>query len=126
MIHRRSEYNIGRKRKKRKSPAASAYAPAEDSGGMTMRNLKQFFLHKKDNGEEDASLFQLWVEAAEQYASAAAMFSDTADPALIEAAIFDMKAAEARRSFALQQLRASDSSARPGGVLRTDDRRDTE
>ena len=32
------------------------------------------------------------------------MFSDAADPALIEAAIFDMKAAEARRSFALQDV----------------------
>ncbi len=59
-----------------------------------MQAFKQFFSRQKGGGE-DAPFFKMWREAAEQYAAASVMFSDAADPALIEAAIFDMKAAEA-------------------------------
>lgn len=90
-----------------------------------MQTFKQLFSRQKSGGE-NASFFKMWREAAEQYAAAAVMFSDAADPALIEAAIFDMKAAEARRSFALQQLRLSGGSVQSVGVLRTNVRRSAE
>ena len=90
-----------------------------------MQAFKQFFSRQKGGGE-DAPFFKMWREAAEQYAAASVMFSDAADPALIEAAIFDMKAAEARRSLALQQLRSSGGSAQPDGILRADVRRSAE
>lgn len=85
---------------------------------MLKRHLKRAFAAKKQDPAEE-SFFRLWREAAAQYAAAAMLFSDAADPALVEAAIFDMKAAEARRSFALRQLRALDSAAQPRGLLRT-------
>jgi len=48
---------------------------------------------------------RLWRAAGERYAHARRMFSEATDPNLIDAAIYEMNAAESWMSFAIAQAR---------------------
>ena len=49
---------------------------------------------------------KLWRAAGERYALARRMFSEATDPNLIDAAIYEMNAAESWMSFAIAQARS--------------------
>ncbi len=60
---------------------------------------------KRQPCTEIEAAYEIWNEAGERYTVASKAFSYATDPVLIDAAIYDMKAAEARMCYALRVIR---------------------
>lgn len=54
---------------------------------------------------EIEAAYKIWNEAGEKYTVASKAFSYATEPELIDAAIYEMKAAEARMSYALKVIK---------------------
>jgi hypothetical protein len=60
---------------------------------------------KRQPCTEIEAAYDIWNEAGERYTLASKSFSYATDPVLIDAAIYEMKAAEAKMSYALKIIK---------------------
>ncbi len=85
-----------------------------------MISLRPFFSRTPPPCREDvpvSAAFDEWTEASTAYTVAKRRFGELSDPDLIEAAIFEMKAAEKRMRFAWEKLRQADFTAPAACIL---------